>query len=158
MNAAIVSIGHEILTGHTVNTNATVIAGNLLSIGINVRKVITIEDEPSHIISEIGSLFREVDVIISTGGLGPTKDDLTKKAVARILQVPLVKDEKLAQDIEIRYRSIGYSKIPQGGMTQAFIPRGAAVFRNPVGSAPCLLMKKDGTFLFLLPGAGGMHG
>jgi len=152
MEAVIISIGHEILVGHTVNTNATEIARNLLSTGIKVKKVITIEDDSTEIYETICMALKEVPLVISTGGLGPTRDDITKSAVARVFKTNLVKDEKLSIAIKAKYRSLGYKRIPKGGMTQALVPVGATVFHNPVGSAPCLLLRKNGSMLFLLPG------
>ena len=130
MEAAIVSIGHEILTGHTVNTNANYIARELLSAGIRVRKIVTIEDEPDEIYKTIKSFLREYQIIISTGGLGPTKDDLTKEAIAKVFNATQVLDKALAKEITEKYRQLGYSRVPRGGHeTGTRSPGSARVFK-----------------------------
>ncbi len=152
MDAVIVTIGHEILTGHTVNTNANFIARELLSCGIRLRKIITIEDEYKEIFDTISGLLGKFELIISTGGLGPTRDDRTKSAVAKVFDTTQRLDRTLATEIEEKYKSLGYRRVPRGGMRQALVPQGARVFSNPVGSAPCLLLEKKNSMLFLLPG------
>ncbi len=151
MKAAIISIGNELLNGKTVNKNATFIAGKLYDIGIETVTVITIRDEKAAIQEALDTALEKADVVISTGGLGPTHDDITKKVITEYFQSTLVLNEELLHKIQEKFRRRG-SEMPPINRNQAMVPRDARLIDNPVGTAPGLLFETRGKFVFVLPG------
>lgn len=151
MEAILISIGNELLNGRTTNTNATFISGKLFELGIVTRKVVTIGDEAEAIRTALESALAEAELVILTGGLGPTHDDVTKKAVAEYFGAPLELNEAISRRVEERFRRRGM-QMPAVNRGQAMVPRGARVLENPVGTAPGLHFSREGKEVFVLPG------
>jgi nicotinamide-nucleotide amidase len=151
MNACIIAVGTELLTPFRVDTNSLFITERLNEIGIAVRlKVIAGDD-----VGEVADLFRGAlnwaDVIVATGGLGPTEDDVTRDAIARTLAVPLDVDESIVERIRERFARRGMT-MAEINRRQAMVPRGAATLANPNGTAPGLWMEQGRCAIVLLPG------
>ena len=151
MKATIISIGNELLNGRTTNGNATYIGGALHGVGIPARKVITVGDNTEEIARSLGQAIQESDVVIMTGGLGPTHDDITKKAMAEFFDSEMIFNKTIMGKIEERFWKRGM-KMPEVNRNQALVPHNAKLLENPVGTAAGLLFKKDGKFVFVLPG------
>jgi nicotinamide-nucleotide amidase len=149
--ASIVSIGNELLNGHTTDTNATYICRQLLSIGVPVVSVYAVGDEISKIVETLKKAAADADLVIATGGLGPTDDDLTRQAFAELLQTELVLDERLLEVIGDYFKKRGLV-MPERNRIQAFIPKGAEAIENPIGTAPGIRAKLGDKILFALPG------
>lgn len=151
MQAYIISIGNELLNGHTVNTNASFIARELQQIGVEVKKIITIADEHQEIIDSIDEAFHIADFAITTGGLGPTTDDITKKAICEYFNTSLIFNEEVWQHIQhiFKHRNIVLSS---NNRSQAEVPKDADILKNNLGTAPGLVIHKDKFFLVSLPG------
>jgi nicotinamide-nucleotide amidase len=150
-NASIVSVGNELLSGRTVDTNAAHIAQRLRSISLPVVSIYDIADEEAAITRTLGLAMRDADVVVVTGGLGPTDDDLTRQALARFLGVDLVRQEDLLVDLR-QFFARRNIEMPERNAIQACIPRGATALRNERGTAPGIRAQKDGKLLFALPG------
>lgn len=151
MKACLISIGDELLIGQTINTNAAWLARKLGAIGVSVGRVIAIGDDPAAITREIDAALREYDIIITTGGLGPTHDDLSKKVFVEYFGGNLVFNEKLFQRLKAYFEERGYS-LPAGVESQAWLPDNADILPNRVGSAQGMLFRKHGKKCFVLPG------
>ncbi len=150
-NASILSIGNELLNGKTVDTNAAYIAGRLRTIGLPVVSVHSVPDEIPAIVRALALATAEADVVVATGGLGPTDDDLTRQAFAEFLGVELVFRPDLLEKME-RFFELRGIEMPARNTIQAHIPRGADVIENEKGTAPGVRAQKDGKPLFSLPG------
>ncbi len=151
MKAAIISIGNELLNGKTINKNATFIAGKLYEIGVETVTVLTIRDERGAIQEALNLALQKAEVVISTGGLGPTHDDITKKVVAEFFNSRLILNDALLAKIEEKFRRRG-SKMPPINRNQAMVPDKARLIDNPVGTAPGLIFERNGKWVFVLPG------
>lgn len=151
MNACILSIGNELLNGHTTDTNSSWLCGKLLEKGIAVRGVWLVPDEHNRIIQSLGQAAEWGDLIFVTGGLGPTDDDITRQAVADYLDVPLEFREELLDQIRFLFSSRGWP-MAEKNRVQAFVPRGADVLPNPVGTAPGFWCQKSHLSIAVLPG------
>ena len=151
MKAAIISIGNELLNGKTVNKNATVIAAKLYEIGVETVTVLTIRDDAAAIQEALDLALQKAEVVISTGGLGPTHDDITKKVIAEYFRSPLKLDEAILHKIQEKFRRRG-SEMPSINRNQALVPEKARLIENPVGTAPGLLFELDNHWVFVLPG------
>jgi nicotinamide-nucleotide amidase len=149
--ASIVSIGNELLNGHTTDTNATYICRQLLSVGVPVVSVYAVGDDISKIVEALKRAAADGDIVIATGGLGPTDDDLTRQAFAELLKTELILDERLLEGIRELFKRRGWS-MPERNRVQACIPKGAEAIENPIGTAPGILAKTKGRILFALPG------
>jgi nicotinamide-nucleotide amidase len=150
-NASIVSVGNELLSGRTVDTNAAHIAGRLRTISLPVVSIYGVADEEAAITRALGLATSDADVVMVTGGLGPTDDDLTRQAIARFLGVDLVRHEDLLGDLRQFFARRGI-EMPERNAIQACIPRGATALRNDRGTAPGIRAQKDGKLLFAMPG------
>ena len=150
-NASIVTIGNELLNGHTTDTNTTYICQQLLSIGIPVVSVYTVGDEISKIVLALKRAAEDADIVIATGGLGPTDDDITRQAFAEFLNVKLQLDSRLLEDIR-RYFEERNLVMPERNAIQAHIPQGAEPVENPLGTAPGICARTGNKILFSLPG------
>ena len=150
MQAEIVSVGTELLLGHTVNTDAAFLARELAAMGIDLYTVTTVGDNAERLGAALKEAMLRCDVVLVTGGLGPTLDDLTKKTLAGILGVPLVTDEACLKDLK-EYFGSRYMSANQ--TSQAMMPLGAHPLRNRVGTAPGVAAESlDGTLFLLFPG------
>lgn len=151
-NAVLITIGDEILSGNTVDTNSNFIATELKNIGIKVSQIITISDEIETIKSALKSAFEMGDLVITTGGLGPTRDDKTKKALAEFFDDEIALDESTFENLKAYMERRGRIEILERNREQAFVPKKSTVFQNHFGTAPCMMMEKDGKISFSLPG------
>jgi nicotinamide-nucleotide amidase len=149
--AAIVSIGNELLNGRTIDTNAAYIAGRLRIISLPVVSVHSVPDEIDAIERALTLATDEADVVVVTGGLGPTDDDLTRQAFASFLGVELVLRPDLLEKISRFFDRRGIEMLARNAI-QAHIPQGATAIENEMGTAPGVRAEKDGKLLFALPG------
>ncbi|MHC4260696.1 MAG: competence/damage-inducible protein A [Planctomycetota bacterium] len=149
--ASIVSIGDELLSGQTLNSNASFLAGRLLSIGIPVVSSYTIGDDVDSIGRVLSLASSDADVVLATGGLGPTDDDLTRKAFAKFLGVDLRLDSGLLGRIR-EFFAMRKLQMPEKNKVQAYVPVGAEALENEVGSAPGILAEVGAKLLVALPG------
>lgn len=151
MNAEIVTIGTEILLGEIVDTNSAHIARALRDIGVNLFYLTTVGDNLGRIEAAIRAALPRSDLVITTGGLGPTVDDMTRQAVANAMGRELEFREELFEQIRARFAQIG-AHMSENNRVQAFIPVGAIPIRNPVGTAPCFIVESEQGTVISLPG------
>lgn len=151
MKAEILSIGDEILIGQINNTNSVWIAQELNNIGIKVIQMTTVSDEESAILESLADAEKRADIVFITGGLGPTKDDITKKCFASFLDVPLEMNEKVLDQVRTFF-SIRGKQLSELNKLQALVPRGCFVVENKNGTAPGMWMKKNKTVFISMPG------
>lgn len=151
MRVAILSIGTELTRGELVNTNAQWLAEELTGLGFNVVEHTTVADEEAQIIAALKALAGKAGVVIVTGGLGPTSDDMTAQATATAAGVQLKRNQAAADAIIERFKSYG-RHMPTSNLKQADIPDGAELLPNPVGTAPGFTLRIDGAHYFFLPG------
>jgi nicotinamide-nucleotide amidase len=151
MKAWIFAVGSEMLTPFRVDTNSLAITGRLNEIGCDVRLKAVVGDD----VRELAALFQRgvggVDLIVCTGGLGPTEDDITRDALASALEIPLDLDETILAAIRARFERRGLV-MQEINRRQAMVPRGAVILENTRGTAPGLWLQRDGTGILLLPG------
>ena len=149
--AELVTIGTELLLGEIQDTNSKYIARQFRDIGVDIYRLTTIGDNPQRITNTLQAALMRSDVVICTGGLGPTVDDPTRKAVADVFNVPLVYHEELWQDILERYKT--FNRVPtENNKRQAFIPANGVAIRNPVGTAPAFYVELGIKTIIALPG------
>lgn len=151
MNAEIISIGDELLIGQVINTNASWIAQELNKIGIGVNQISVISDERECIVRALIEASKRTGIIILTGGLGPTKDDLTKQTLCSYFKSKLVLDETVLGDIEKLFQTRGYMMTDLNRM-QAEVPDSCKVIRNFIGTAPGMWFDYDDIIYISLPG------
>lgn len=147
----IITIGTELLLGEITDTNSTYIARTLRDHGIDIYRITTIGDNPGRITLTIQEALQRADIIITTGGLGPTVDDPTRQAVADAANRPLVFMDELWDQIEERFKV--YGRVPtENNRRQAYIPADAIPVLNPVGTAPCFIVEQNSSYIISLPG------
>ncbi len=151
MRACIIAVGSELLTPHKVDTNSLFLTERLNDVGIDVRVKLVVGDDVDELARHVSAALVWADVLVMTGGLGPTEDDVTREAVARVLDAPLVLDETILEGIRRRFARRGM-EMPAINRRQAMVPRGAAVLPNPNGTAPGLWMQHGKCSIVLLPG------
>lgn len=147
----LINIGDELLIGQVVNTNAAFIGQQMSAAGFELTDVITIGDDSQAIRDTVTSSLAKTDVVIMTGGLGPTKDDITKKIICDIFQRELVMDEPTLQHVTEIFASRGMD-LTETNRQQALVPQGCTVLSNPLGTAPGLWIEQDSKVLIALPG------
>ena len=154
LRVEVITIGDELLLGFTVDTNAAHISRTLAARGIEVARRTTVGDEAGEIVSAVRAALDRTGAVITTGGLGPTSDDMTKPAIAQLFGREMVMDESIASELEKRWRArFPHSGYPASNRAQAEIPRGARILTNRHGSAPGIwLEKEDGCWVAMLPG------
>jgi nicotinamide-nucleotide amidase len=152
VNAVIVAVGTELLFGTTVNTNAAYISEKLHEIGIGVLAHHTTGDNPRRLLRTLEISFEEANIVIATGGLGPTQDDLTKEVIAEYLGVPLEYDAEAERRIVELFERIGHQHFTENNRKQAYLPAGATPFYNDRGTAPGFALEVDGRLIIALPG------
>ena len=152
MKAAIITIGDEILIGQIVDTNSAFIAKSLDRIGVEVVEMLSISDDKKHILGTFAQLQNKVDVVIVTGGLGPTKDDVTKKTFCEYFDDELIVDQKVLAHVTELIEGFYKRPISQLNKDQALVPSTCTVLHNKVGTAPGMWMKKENTVFISLPG------
>jgi nicotinamide-nucleotide amidase len=150
--AVLITIGDEILSGNTVDTNSNFIASELKNIGIKVIQILTISDEIDTIKNALNNAFEIGDLVITTGGLGPTRDDKTKKALAEYFDDEIALDEVTFNHLKGYMERRGRADILERNREQAFVPTKSIVFQNHYGTAPCMMMEQDGKLCYSLPG------
>lgn len=149
--AAILAVGSELLTPHRLDTNSLYLTGRLNDIGIDVVWKGVIGDNEDALAAAIAHARNQVDLVVTTGGLGPTADDLTREVIARVLGLALVEDAAVLDTIRRRFERRGLH-LPDGNRRQAAVPAGARVLPNPNGTAPGLWIGAGSSIFVLLPG------
>ena len=152
--SVLVCVGDELLAGVTVNTNAAMIGEMLIAAGLPVEWSVCVSDEEDEIARFLEMACTDAKVVVVTGGLGPTQDDKTREALARLTGTELVRDETIVDDIRERFKAFG-RVMPEANAKQADIPRGAAVIPNPWGTAPGIRVEHNGAVLYVIPGVPG---
>jgi nicotinamide-nucleotide amidase len=147
----VVTVGTELLLGETVDTNAARIGQALAGVGIAVTRRATVGDQPEAIAEAIGAALDRTRAAVVTGGLGPTRDDLTREAVAALLGVELRFDDAVWQELQARWARVGRT-IAESNRAQAMVPEGGDVLPNRLGSAPGLWIDSSRGLVILLPG------
>ena len=151
MNAEIIAVGSELLTPYRLDTNSLWLTDELNKIGIRVIHKAVVGDAPDEMRSSFRHALDRADLIIASGGLGPTDDDRTRETVAELLGRKLHLDEAIVREIQERFRRFART-MPEINKRQAMVPEGATVLPNPRGTAPALWLEADGHIIVLLPG------
>ena len=154
MNASILCVGTELLFGQIVNTNAAWLSSRLQELGISVMYHYTVGDNPGRLEKTLSRALEETDIVITSGGLGPTQDDLTKEVIAQAMGAGLILDEASLEQIDSFFKGIG-REMTENNRKQAFLPEGATILRNEVGTAPGFALEKEGKLVIALPGPPG---
>ena len=150
MNAEIISVGTELLLGHTINTDAAFVARELSAIGVNLLFACTVGDNPGRLRGALEEALGRSDVVITTGGLGPTDDDLTKETIADVAGAPLVVHEPSLRRLEDYFKGRTFG---ENQRKQVLLPEGSTVFPNDIGTAPgCGVRTAAGKIVVMLPG------
>ena len=152
-SAAVVCVGTELLLGDITNTNFAHIARELASLGVPLYRETSVGDNPDRLSRVLADAIGEAELVIVTGGLGPTRDDLTKEIAAEVFGLPLVRDERAEANVRERFARLHPDRpIGDNNLKQAYVPRGATVFYNSVGTAPGFMIERGGRALCALPG------
>ena len=149
--AAILAVGSELLTPSRVDTNSLFLTEQLNLLGIEVAFKIVVGDDRDELAEAVRTALNRVDLVVCTGGLGPTDDDITRDVVSQVLNRPLAEEEALTARIRSRFESRGM-QMPEINRRQAMVPAGARVLDNRNGTAPGLWLEQDGRVVLLLPG------
>ena len=151
MTCELVFVGTELLLGDILNTNAQYLSKQLAAIGVNVLHQTVVGDNPDRLRRVLETAFSRADLVLTTGGLGPTKDDLTKEVCAAFFGKPLVLHDESLQRMRAYFSEKGV-EMPQTNEKQAWMPAGCVIFENRNGTAPGCAMEQNGKRLVLLPG------
>ncbi len=151
MHAEIITIGDELLIGQVVDTNSAWMAERLNENGISLHQITSIHDDRQHILTAINEAFRRADIVMTTGGLGPTKDDITKHVLCEYFGTALVEDTHVREHIYDLYRERP-EVLNRLTATQWLVPQSAEILPNRVGSAPLMVFRKGEKMLFAMPG------
>jgi nicotinamide-nucleotide amidase len=152
MLAEIITIGDELLIGQVIDTNSAFIAKELNKIGISVYQITSVQDDRNHILKAFKDAEKNVDIVIITGGLGPTKDDITKKTIADYFNDTLVLDESVLKNIESIWKQYVRQTLLQVNKDQALVPSKATVLMNTIGTAPGMWIENNNKVFISLPG------
>ena len=152
MVAELISVGTELLLGNIVNTNAAFLSREMAALGVSVYYQSTVGDNEDRLINAVKVALDRSDIVILTGGLGPTKDDLTKESVAKALERQLVLDEQSQQAIKEHFEKQKKTEVPENNWKQAMVIEGAKVLANHNGTAPGMIVEVDEKAVILLPG------
>lgn len=152
MNAEIITIGDEILIGQIVDTNSAYISKELNKIGVSVFQITSIKDDKSHILEALENAEKHADLVILTGGLGPTKDDITKKTLAEYFDDTLVRNKEVTAHIKHIWKTYIKQPLLQVNLDQALVLSKAKVLMNQSGSAPGMWIENNATVFVSLPG------
>lgn len=150
MKTAVITIGDEILIGQIVDTNSAWIAKKMTDAGFEIEVMASIADNANQIKETIDTIFRDVDVILMTGGIGPTKDDITKKTLCEYFGTTLVFDESVLENIQNVISN--FTSLNELTRNQAYVPKDCTVIQNKVGTAPITWFEKNGKVLVSMPG------
>jgi len=151
LKAEIISIGTEILLGDIVDTNSKYIAEHLKDLGYDIHYMTAVGDNQKRVINVLKRAIERSDLVITTGGLGPTEDDLTRQAIAKATNKNLYQDENLLNSIKEYFDQKNYN-MTKNNYSQAFLPEGAKVIKNNWGTAPGILLKESDYMIISLPG------
>jgi len=151
MNIEIINIGDELLIGQVVNTNASFMAQELNKVGLNVNRITTIADDAQEIESSVLSALNNSDCVLITGGLGPTKDDITKYTLAKLFDSKMIEDKDVLENIRNIFNHRNYVLTPTNRL-QAQVPEKCKVIENLVGTAPGMCFEKDNKLVVSMPG------
>ncbi|MBC6002782.1 competence/damage-inducible protein A [Paeniclostridium sp. NSJ-45] len=151
MKAEIITVGTEILLGDIVNTNSQFLAKELASIGVEVYYQETVGDNETRLLNLLEEAFKRSDIVITTGGLGPTNDDITKEIAAKYFNQELVFYSDLWENIKSYFEKLGL-KPTENNKKQAYFPKDCIILDNPNGTAPGVILKKENKMIILLPG------
>ena len=151
LRSAVVAVGDELLLGDIVNGNAAWLGAELAAVGAPVVHSSMVGDTVERIVTAVRRALEDADVVVLTGGLGPTSDDLTREAVAAVGGAPLVRQPALEAELRAKFAAYGVD-MPDAVLKQADVPEGAVVLDNPVGTAPGLQLEVGGRLLLALPG------
>jgi len=152
MLAEIITIGDELLIGQVIDTNSAFIAKELNKIGVSVYQITSVQDDKSHILTAFKDAESRVDIILITGGLGPTKDDITKKTIAEYFNDTLVMNASVLENVESIFKQHTRQTLLRSNMEQALVPSKATVLMNTLGTAPGMWLEKDNKVFISLPG------
>lgn len=152
LSAAILSIGDELLIGQVVNTNASYLSQQLNAIGVDVTSVVTVGDDAAQLRRAIDRAWKEHDIVIATGGLGPTHDDISKHIVAKYFKKQLHLDKPTLRRVKARFAAYGYKRMPEANIGQAMVPDDFEALANARGTAPGLWYHTKGKTFVILPG------
>lgn len=151
MKTAILSVGTEILFGQIVNTNTVYLSQQMNMLGFDVMYHYTVGDNPKRVEEMIDLAFQDCDLILTTGGLGPTQDDLTKEVACKALDDTLVMMDDVLEEITKYFKTLG-REMTENNKKQAIMPSRATVFHNDAGTAPGFALDKDGKYIICMPG------
>ena len=151
MLAEIITIGDEILIGQIVDTNSAWMASELNKIGVQVKQITSISDDATHIVSALDEAQQRADIILITGGLGPTKDDITKYTLAKYFNMPLRLDEATLAHVTHFFKQLNRPML-DSNVKQAEVPAGCTVITNKYGTAPCMWFDHDDKIIISMPG------
>ena len=152
MVVELVFVGTEILLGNIVNTNGAFLAEKCAELGLSCYYQTVVGDNEERMKETLERALSRADIVIACGGLGPTSDDLTKEVAAQVMQMPLWEDAHTRERITEYFRNSQWKEIPDNNWKQAQVPKGALVLDNQNGTAPGLVMEKEGKSMILLPG------
>jgi nicotinamide-nucleotide amidase len=152
MTAEIITIGDEILIGQTIDTNSAFIAKEFNKIGLSINRISSIMDKELDILNTLNSSIDNSDIVIVTGGLGPTNDDITKKTIVKFFDDSLVTNQVVLDNIKFLWKKYIKQPLLQVNIDQSLVPSKSHVFVNTKGSAPGLWFKKNNTIFVFLPG------
>ena len=152
MICELISVGTELLLGNIVNTNTQFLAEKCALLGLSMYHQVTVGDNRERLSEAVRTALKRADVVILTGGLGPTEDDMTKEVCAEVMGFSLVEDAHTRERIEDYFKNSIYKDITDNNWKQAISPEGARVLDNENGTAPGLILEKNGKLCVLLPG------
>ncbi|MBU4226824.1 competence/damage-inducible protein A [bacterium] len=151
MKAEIISIGSEILRGQISDTNSNFIAKKLVELGIDLEHISVVSDNPESLLSTLKLAFQRSGLIITTGGLGPTEDDITYQTIARALNLKLIKYPEAEENLKKFFKKINKTISPCN-LKQVYLPEGAKIIINQYGTAPAMILEKDNKIICSFPG------
>lgn len=152
MNAEIITIGDEILIGQIVDTNSAFISKELNKIGVSVYQITSVQDDRNHILKALKEAEGNADIIIITGGLGPTKDDITKHSICEYFNDTLVQNDAVLQHVEFLFKKYIQTPMSDLNRLQALVPKKAKVLQNRFGTAPGMWIEENEKIFISLPG------
>lgn len=152
MVVELISVGTELLLGNIVNTNARFLAEKCALLGLSMYNQAVVGDNRERLADTVRTALDRSDIVILTGGLGPTEDDLTKETCAEAMGCSLVEDKHTRERIEEYFKNSTFKEIPDNNWKQAMVPEGAMILDNDNGTAPGLILERDGKRIVLLPG------
>lgn len=152
MTVEVIAVGTELLLGNIVNTNSQYLAEKCAGLGLTMYHQSVVGDNPDRLAAAVRTALGRSEIVILTGGLGPTEDDLTKEVCAQVMGMPLTEDPHTRERIASYMKANGFRKVTDNNWKQAQVPEGARVLDNHNGTAPGLILEKNGHTAILLPG------